>query len=212
MSRAANRAGAPRRMVAGRRLLSAVVLVLVGLGIPGGAASHDGRVGVFVEPDQVSPGGAIAVHGDNVSTDDPVEVDLIAGEARIQLATAVTDGQGSFTVGAILPTDLLAGTYAIEVNGVSGVHMTAFVQVAGAPIFDGQGAPPGQDEGLPALPPAQNGSVRGSVGAAVPPAGPTSDVDLVPLAALIAAVGGFALFLRWTRRPTAARAESADLT
>jgi hypothetical protein len=202
--------GVPRQIAAGRLLLSAVVLTLVALGMPAEAASHDGIVGVFVEPDHASPGGAIAVRGDNVSTDDPVRVDLIAGDTRVTLGTAITDGEGHFTVGAILPTDLAVGTYAIEVNGASGVQMTAFVQVEGSPIFDSQnGAPPGRDEGLPARPAATGPAAL--AGAASPPTESASDIDLVPLAALLAAIGGFALFARWTRRPPVSRAESPDL-
>ena len=73
-----DRAGAPRLMAAGRRLLSAVVFALVAVGLPATAAGHDGITGVFVEPDLVNPGGVIVVRGDNVSTDDPVRVELVS--------------------------------------------------------------------------------------------------------------------------------------
>ena len=107
--------------------------------------------------------------------------------------------------------DLAAGTYAIEVNSASGVRMTDWVQVDGAPIYDGQqGGPAGRDEGLPTLPPNLRQAAPGAPAAATP-GDPASDVDLVPLAALLAAIAGFALFFRWTRRPPARRAESADL-
>ena len=65
---------------------------------------------MFVEPTAVNPGGVIVVRGDNVSTDDPVRVELVAGVTRIELATAVTDGEGHFTVGGAFPPDLAAGT------------------------------------------------------------------------------------------------------
>ena len=204
-----DRAGAPRLMAAGRRLRSAGLFVLLAIAMPAAAAGHDGITGVFVEPDLVPPGGVIVVNGDNVSTDDPIQVDLIVGATRIALAATATDGEGHFTIGATLPTDLVAGTYAIEVNGASGVHMTDWVQVDGSPIFDGQqGAPAGRDEGLPTLPP----NVRQvPPDAAARPADPASGMDVVPLAALLAAIGGFVLFMRWTRRPPGRRAESADL-
>ena len=209
VSRAEDQAGALRLMSAGRRLLSAVMLALVAIGLPATAAGHDGITGVFVEPDLVNPGGVIVVRGDNVSTDDPVRVELVAGVTRIELATAVTDGEGHFTVGASLPVDLAAGRYAIEVNGASGVRMTDYVQVDGAAIFDGQeGAPVGRDEGLPTLPPDVGEAAPGAPG---PTADAASDTDLVPLAALLAAIGGLMLFVRWTRRPSTSRAESADL-
>ena len=198
-------------MAAGRRLLSAALLTLVVAGRPASVAGHDGITGVFVEPDLANPGGVIVVWGDNVSTDDPIQIDLIAGFTRIALATTATDGEGHFTIGATLPVDLAAGTYAIEVNSASGVRMTDWVQVDGAPIYDGQqGGPAGRDEGLPTLPPNLRQAAPGAP-PAVTPGDPASDGDLVPLAALLAAIGGFALFVRWTRRPPARRAESADL-
>lgn len=199
-------------MAAGRRLLSTVVVGLVAVGLPASATGHDGITGVFVEPDRVDPGGVVVVRGDNVSTDDPVRVVLVAGVTRVALGTTVTDGEGHFTVGATVPTDLAAGIYAIEVSSASGVQMTAFVQVDGAPIFDGQnGAPPGRDEGLPGLPAAMDQAAPGAAGTAGPRAEPASDIDLVPLAALLAAIGGLALFVRWTRRPATRRAETAKL-
>ena len=147
------RAGAPRLMAAGRRLLSAVVLGLVAVGLPASAAGHDGITGVFVEPDRVNPGGVVVVRGDNVSTDDPIRVELIAGVTRIELGTAVTDGEGHFTIGAAIPPETAVGPYAIEVSGQSGVRMSVDLLVEGSPFYDGQnGAPPGRDEGLPAMP------------------------------------------------------------
>lgn len=207
-----DRAGAPRLMAAGRRLLPAALLAVLAAGLPGSAAGHDGIVGVFVEPDVASPGGAIVVYGDNVSTDDPIQVDLIAGASRILLASTATDGEGHFAIGATLPTDLVAGTYAIEVNGASGVQMTDWLQVDGSAIFDGQqGGPVGRDEGLPTLPPNIRQPAPGAPTTSVPGGDPATDMDLVPLFALLAAIGGFVLFARWTRKPPARPADSADL-
>ena len=53
----------------------------------------------------VNPGGVIVVRGDNVSTDDPVRVELVGGVTRIELGTAVTDGEGHFTIGATVPPE-----------------------------------------------------------------------------------------------------------
>jgi hypothetical protein len=207
-----DRAGALRLTTAGRRLRSTALLVLLSAGIPGSAAGHDGITGVFVEPDLVNPGGVIVVRGDNVSTDDPVWVDLVVGTNRLALAATATDGEGHFTIGATVPTDLVSGTYAIEVNSASGIRMTDWLQVDGAPIFDGrQGGPAGRDEGLPTLPANVRQAPPEPDAAAAPPSDPASGMDLVPLAALLVAVGGFALFMRWTRRPPGRRAESADL-
>ena len=208
--RADDRAGAPRLMAAGRRLLSAVALGLIAVGLPASAAGHDGITGVFVEPDRVNPGGVIVVRGDNVSTDDPVRIELIAGVTRIELGTAVTDGEGHFTIGATIPPETPVGPYAIEVSGQSGVRMSVDLLVEGSPFYDGQnGAPPGRDEGLPAMPSLDARIPDQRAGQ--PLAAVDSDLDLVPLVALGLAVGGFVLFTRWSRRPARPTIGSTDL-
>ena len=192
------------------------MLGLAAVGLPASAAGHDGISGVFVDPPRVNPGGVIVVRGDNVSTDDPVRVELVTGVTRIELGTAVTDGEGHFTVGATIPLETAVGPYAIEVSGLSGVRMTVDLIVQGTPFYDGQaGAPPGRDEGLPGAP-SMGGEVPGGVvGAAqsVDPAAtpPASDVELVPLAALGLAVCGFVVFTRWSRRPARPTNGSTDL-
>ncbi len=208
--RALDRAGAPWLEAAGRRLLSAALLGLIALGLPAAAAGHDGITGVFVEPGRVNPGGVVVVRGDNVSTDDPVRIDLIAGGTRIRLATAITDGEGHFAVGATIPPDMAVGSCKIEVTGLSGVRMSVDLLVEGAPIYDGQnGAPPGRDEGLPTMPSVER-SIPDQV-AGLPDAAPAPEFDLVPLAALGLAVGGFLLFMRWSRRPARPTIGSTDL-
>ena len=205
-----DRAGALRLMAAGRRLLSALVLGLVAVGLPATATGHDGITGVFVEPDLVNPGGVIVVRGDNVSTDDPVRVELITGVTRIELGTALTDGEGHFTIGATIPPETAVGPYTIEVIGLSGVRMSVDLLVEGTPFYDGQnGAPPGRDEGLPAMPSLE--ALIPDQRAGQPLAAAEPDLDLVPLVALGLAAGGFVLFMRWSRRPARPTIGSTDL-
>ena len=123
-------------MAAGRRLLSAVVLGAGRGGLPSNLrpdttaspASSSNR-------DRVNPGGVIVVRGHNVSTDDPVRVELIAGVTRIELGTAVTDGEGHFTIGATIPPETAVGPYAIEVSGQSGVRMSVDLHVEGSSVL-----------------------------------------------------------------------------
>ena len=197
-------------MAAGRRLLSAVLLGLVTVGLPAAAAAHDGFTGITVDPPRVNPGGVVVIGGHQVATDDQVRVELVGPSGRTELATAVTDGEGHFTVGGAIPPETAVGRYAIEVTGLSGVHMSVDLLVEGTPIYDAQnGAPPGRDEGLPA-----RASVERQIsdqGASQTLAAPAADVDPVPPAALALAVGGFVLFMRWSRRPTRPRIGSTDL-
>ena len=84
--------------------------------------------------------------------------------------------------------------------------MSIDLLVEGSPIFDGNGAPAGQDEGFPG---ASSGSTKGTVAA-----GPqrdrdvtatTSEVDAVPIVALVLAVGALGFLIWRTRRPPAAQ-------
>jgi len=84
--------------------------------------------------------------------------------------------------------------------------------VEGAPLIEGDGAPPGQDEGLPAIAPPPSGQAAPGAGAAatfrptvVSSSGAGSDIDLVPLVALALAIGGLGMLVWRTRRPPAAQ-------
>jgi hypothetical protein len=214
--------GAPGRTVRERRRFTPTTLArvvglwaLMALASTGNGLGHDGFTGITLEPPRVNPGGVVVITGHQVATDEPVAIVLAGPTGRTQLATAVTDGMGHFTVGPTIPAETPSGTYVIEVGGQSGVYMSVDLVVEGSPIFDGQnGAPAGQDEGLPGVAPV---STKGSVAA-----GPqrdlgvtatTPEVDPVPIVALALAVGALGFLVWRTRRPAAptSRTGSADL-
>ena len=121
-----DRAGAPRLMAAGRRLLSAVLLGLV-TARPARGRGRDtmGSPAITVEPDaRQSRRRCRHPAVDQVATDDQVRVELVGPSDAIELATAVTDGEGHFTVGGTIPPETAVGRYTIEVTGLSGVHMS----------------------------------------------------------------------------------------
>ena len=159
-SRAHDRAGAPRLMAAGRRLLSASCSPW------SRSACLRPRPVTMASPasssirPRINPGEVIVVAGRQVSTDDPVRVELVSGVTRIELGTAVTDGEGHFTIGATIPPETAVGPYTIEVEWpVWRPHVRAPDRRRSPRCYDGQnGAPPGRDEGLPAMP-----SVEGRV-------------------------------------------------
>ena len=181
------------------------VSALMTLATPGFGLGHEGFTGITLEPPRVNPGGVVVITGHQVATDEPVTISLAGPTGRTQLATGVTDGLGHFVVGPTIPVETPTGTYAIEVSGQSGVYMSTELLVEGSPISDGNGAPPGQDEGLPAAPsvstkgPVATGPQRDRVVTAT-----TSEVDFVPIASLALAVGAFGLLVWRTRRPPAA--------
>jgi len=187
---------------------------IISLVAPGRGLGHDGFTGITLEPPRVNPGGVVTITGHQVATDEPVTIALAGPTGRTELATAVTDGLGHFIVGTVIPADTPDGTYLIEVSGQAGVYMSTHMLVEGSPIFDGQdGAPAGQDEGLPGLSPIP---ARGSVAAptrreAVATA-PTSEVDLVPIVALGLAIGALGLLVWRTRRSSQVPAGRGELS
>ena len=213
--------GAPGRTVREHRRVTpmtlarvAVASALMILASSGIGLGHDGFTGITLEPPRVNPGGVVVITGHQIATDESVEIVLAAPTGRTQLATAVTDGLGHFIVGPTIPAETPSGTYVIEVGGQAGVYMSIDLVVEGSPIFDGQnGAPAGQDEGLPG---ASSVSTTGSV-AAGPQGDPgvtaaTSEIDLVPIVALALAVGALAFLVWRTRRPPSTPAAPTSRT
>lgn len=207
--------GAPGRRVRERRRFTAATLArvvgvsaLMTLATPGIGLGHDGFTGITLEPPRVSPGGVVVITGHQVATDEPVAISLAGPTGRTQLATAVTDGLGHFTVGPTIPAETPSGEYVIEVSGQAGVYMSTDLLVEGSPIFDGNGAPAGRDEGLRGLPSVPAPGVPGNV---VPTTATPSDIDLVPVVALALALGALGFLVWRTRRSTASQTGSAEL-
>lgn len=184
--------------------------------LPGAAVAHEGAARLILDPDRVNPGGVVVVRGEDLGADDEMRVALVGGTGRTELATITSDGQGHFSVAIQVSAEAPVGVYAVEAVGPSGVKLTAAMFVEGAPVIEGGGAPPGQDEGLPAILPSAGGQVVSGPMATIRPisastGGPTSEVDLVPFLALAGALGALGLLFWRTRRPPVAPTGSADL-
>lgn len=179
---------------------------------------HDGGPRLILEPSQVSPGGVVVVRGEDLGADDEMRLALVGGSSRTELATIVSDSQGHFTIAVQISGDAPAGTYEIEAGNQSGPDLTAAMSIAGAPLMDdGAGAPPGQDEGLPAIvlsagPASAPGPIAAPQPIAIAASTATSDIDLGPFVALAWAIGALGTLFWRTRRLAAAPTRSADLS
>jgi hypothetical protein len=188
--------------------------------LPGAAIAHEGSARLILEPDRVAPGGVVTIRGEDLGADDEMGIALLGPSAGAELATIATDGQGHFTLSIQVPGDAPAGAYAVRAVAATGYDLAAVLLVEGAPIIDGAGAPPGQDEGLPAIAPVASGP-SGAAPAAPATSRPvvvsgdgpaTSEVDVVPLVALAGAIAALAFLVWRTGRRPARPASSADLS
>ena len=192
---------------------AAVVAGLLILAAAPAALAHDGSPRLVLEPAQVSPGQVLVVRGDDLGADDELRLALVGGAARTELATVTSDGEGHFTVAVQISADAPAGIYTVEAANASGLSVVTPMSISGAPVIAGagDGAPVGQDEGLPAIVPTPGtASAPGPIAEVRPvPAGTpaaSSSIDLVPFIALAGAIGALGLLVWRTRRPPAAAA------
>jgi hypothetical protein len=161
----------------------------------------------------------VEIRGEDLGMDQVIELRLVGGVGRTDLAAVMTDGAGHFAAAAQIPADAQVGTYTIQAVTASGVTIESVVRLAGAPITEGGGARRGQDEGLPALQPMRSEPpaavpIASSVVSLSPVTGATDtvspDVDLVPFVALAGAVGAVGLLVWRGRRPPVSATGSAD--
>ena len=164
-----NEPGSSHRNARSRRAFRATRLAVIAIALaalPGAAIAHEGSARLILDPDRINPGGVVTIRGEDLGADDEMRVALVGTTARADLATISTDGQGHFTLSIQVPGDAPVGVYAVEAASAMGYNLTAVLFVEGAPLIEGDGAPPGQDEGLPAIAPRPSGQTAPVAGAA----------------------------------------------
>lgn len=190
------------RRLGPRSIAAVATLVFLLAALPGAASGHDGIARLILEPDRVNPGGVVVVRGEDLGADDVIQLALIGSSARTELTTVTSDGQGHFTVAIEVSPDAPQGVYAIEATGQATLTVPLFVE--GAPVSNGEGAPPGQDEGLPAVVPsfAVGASLAPIAAVQLPPTTADSSMDVVPFIALFGALAALGVLVWRTRRPS----------
>lgn len=188
-----------------RLLAAAAILAFLLAALPGAASAHEGVARLILEPERVNPGGVVTIRGEDLRADDTMTITLIASEGRTELTTVTSDGEGHFTVTVQLSPEAVPGVYAIEAAGQ--VLLTVPLFVEGAPVSNGDGAPPGQDEGLPAVIPSFAATASQVPIAIVQPSAAVTDasVDVVPFIAAFGAIVALAFLVWRTRRPPVPR-------
>ena len=166
----------------------------------------------------MNPGGVVVVRGEDLGADNELTVALVGTAGRAPLTAVTSDGEGHFTVAVQIPADAPVGVYALEAVTDAGAGLNAVLFVEGAPILPGDGGPPGRDEPLLVVLPADWQRSLASPLASLTPLvsappveAPPDGIDLVPLVALVAAVGALAVLFLRTRRSSDASVESPEL-
>jgi hypothetical protein len=192
--------------------LAAAVFVLL---VVAPVSAHEGGPRLILDPAKVNPGGVVLIRGEDLALDELMRLSLVGDVGAAELGTVTTDGEGHFTIAVDLPADAPVGTYAIQATTPSGAVIKSLLELAGSPILEQGGAPPGQDEGFPAVPAASvppaaiPAATAASAGSGLrplsDPTGTAGEFDLVPFVALFGAVGALAFLIWRTRRSTVAR-------
>lgn len=159
---------------------------------PVAVVGHEGPPRILVEPATVNPGGTVVVRGEDLSAEATIALAIIGANARVELETETTDGEGHFTRALVIPYDIAEGRYAIEGTSPAGDVYRVEVLVSGAPILPREGGS-GRDEDDPLLIPLPSGwqqSLSEPAVTAPPVAGSGSGAINVPLdaAALLSVV------------------------
>jgi hypothetical protein len=185
--------------------IAVVVAVLAVFGLrPALVDGHGGSPGLIAEPNPVNPGGTIEIRGDNLGSDEPVQLFLVDGGRSIVLGSGTTDGEGHLALFAILPADIAAGAYTVRAQSDGGYIAAGTLELAGPPIVAGPEGNPLERGPIGGVPPAVAPStkVAGSGSApAVPSGQPTAFSDalilvvslLIPVAVVMGMIG-------WRRR------------
>lgn len=125
-------------------------LLIASLGWPAAVTAHDGRTRLVVERGSVNPGGTIVVRGEDFDADDVVKVALVGGSS-LDLGDVMTDAEGHFEIGIVVPTDMAAGVYSLTAVVRGGPGATIEISVQGAPVVGEEGGQGGRDEDDPLL-------------------------------------------------------------
>jgi hypothetical protein len=165
--------------------------------------AHGGDTFFIAEPSVVSPGGAVGVRAD-LLTSGPVRLSLASTDGtRVEAGIIEQTEDGHFEVFLEIPPDLPTGHWTLlaEADGIAIASTT--IEVAGAPVGEEVGGQGPRDEDDPLLVALPSGWVSArSTPQPAPPAfaaATAQQLDLVPVASLAAAIGALAVLVVRTR-------------
>ena len=141
-----------------RNPLSAIIVILFSLSIVTVASAHNSVPRVEISVERQSPGGVVDVRGVSFGMEETVTLTLISSSTEISYGEVISGAEGEFIYIAVLPSDLLAGTYYFRaitshhwvISPVLTIWGTAILEDSGQGLRDEHGGLP---PSVPTFPP-----------------------------------------------------------
>ena len=177
-----------------RAIVSAVIVILLSLFIVPTASAHNKVPRVEISIERLHPGEVVDVRGVSFGMDDTVKLALIGSGVDVAQGEILANAEGEFTHIAVLPADLVEGTYYFRAVTSHHFVLSPPMTVWGTAITEGgsQG-PRDEDDGLLAPMPTFPPAVVTAPLPESPEATPASGRNLILLALGILAVIGIAI-------------------
>jgi hypothetical protein len=142
-----------------RVVVSIVIVIVLSLFVVPAASAHSTVPRVEISVERLNPGGIVDVRGVSFGMDDSVTLTLIGAGVDFSFGKVIASGEGEFTYIAVLPSDLVEGTYYFRAVTSHHYVLSPPLTVWGTAILEGgsQGERD-EDDGLlapmPTFPPA----------------------------------------------------------
>lgn len=176
-----------------RAFVSTAIVILLSLFIVPSALAHSTVPRVEISVERLNPGGVVDIRGVSFGMDDSVTLTLIGSGVNVSFGEIIASGEGEFTYIAVLPSDLVEGTYYFRAVTSHHYVLSPALTVWGTAFVEGGGqGERDEDDNLlapmPTFPPA---AVTAPVPhPQVPEAAPAFDWNpLIFALAVLAAIG-----------------------
>lgn len=187
-----------------RAIISSAAAIAAALLLSASVLAHGGETFFVAEPSMVSPGGAVGIRADVLSSG-PVRLSLAGIDGtRLEVGVIEQTEDGHFEVFLEIPSDLPTGHWTLLAEADGAPLASTSIEVAGAPIGEESGGEGERDEDGPllvALPSGWAASRSFPPAESRPLAVAARDeaVDLVPVVSLGAAILALAALVVRTR-------------
>lgn len=131
-----------------RSFLFGIVFLLT-LGFAKAAPAHVGQPRLEISVERMNPGGIVDVRGVSFGMDDSVNLALIGSGVDVSFGEIIASGEGEFIYIAVLPSDLVEGTYYFRAVTSHHYVFSPLLTVWGTAFIEGGGqGPRDEDDGL----------------------------------------------------------------